>query len=105
MMNLRELVDHIHRGPAALELFEPLPFRRRTLFNPCDFNTFLQALQFSETIRCVKSGTLFNPCDFNTFLQALQFSETIRCVKSGTQLRIFQAASILFHIMKVLQVT
>jgi hypothetical protein len=78
MMNLRELVDHIHRGPAALELFEPLPFRRRTLFNPCDFNTFLQALQFSETIRCVKSGT---------------------------QLRIFQAASILFHIMKVLQVT
>jgi hypothetical protein len=56
-MNPRELVDHIRRGPAALELFEPLRFRRRTLFNPCDFNTFLQALQFSETIRCVKSGT------------------------------------------------
>jgi hypothetical protein len=56
-MNPRELVDYIRSGPATLVLFEPLRFRRRNLFNPCDFNKFLQALQSSETIRCVESGT------------------------------------------------
>jgi hypothetical protein len=53
-MNPRELVDHIRSGPAALQLREPLRFRRRTRSNPCDFNEFLQALQSSETIRTVE---------------------------------------------------
>jgi hypothetical protein len=53
-MNTRELVDHIRSGPAELELFQPLRFRRRTRSNPCDFNEFLQALKSSETIRTVK---------------------------------------------------
>jgi hypothetical protein len=53
-MNARELVDHIHSGPAELVLNKALPrFRRRTRSNPCDFNEFLQALQSSETIRTV----------------------------------------------------
>jgi hypothetical protein len=50
-MNLRELVDHIHSGPAKVVLDEPLRFRRRTRSNPCDFNEFLQALRSSETIQ------------------------------------------------------
>jgi hypothetical protein len=50
-MNPRELVDHIHSGPARLVLDEPLRFRRRTRSNPCDFIEFLEALQSSETIR------------------------------------------------------
>jgi hypothetical protein len=53
-MNPRELVDHIRSSPAELVLDEPLRFRRRTRSNPCDFNEFLQALQFSETIRSVE---------------------------------------------------
>jgi hypothetical protein len=53
-MNPRELVDHIHSGPAELVLDEALRFRRRTRSNPCDFNEFLQALQSSETIRTVE---------------------------------------------------
>jgi hypothetical protein len=52
-MNPRELVDHIHSGPAKLMIDKPLCFRRRTPSNPCDFNEFLQALQSSETIRDV----------------------------------------------------
>ena len=62
-MNPRELVDNIRSSPAGLVLFEPEPLRilrRRTLvLNPwyCDFKKFLQALQPSETIRCVESGT------------------------------------------------
>jgi hypothetical protein len=52
-MNPRELVDHIHSGPANLVLDKPLRFRRRTRSNPCDFNEFLQALQSSETIRYI----------------------------------------------------
>jgi hypothetical protein len=52
-MNPRELVDYIRSGPTQLVLDKPLRFRRRTLFNPCDFNQFLQALQSSETIRTV----------------------------------------------------
>jgi hypothetical protein len=53
-MNARELVDHIHSGPAELVLNKALPrFRPRTRSNPCDFNEFLQALQSSETIRTV----------------------------------------------------
>jgi hypothetical protein len=55
-MNPRELVDHIHSGPAELTLDTPLRFRRRTRSNPCDFNDFLQALQSSETIRMVVCG-------------------------------------------------
>jgi hypothetical protein len=53
-MNPRELVDHIHSGPARLVLDEALRFRRRTRSNPCDFNEFLEALQSSETIRDVQ---------------------------------------------------
>jgi hypothetical protein len=53
-MNPRELVDHIHSGPAKLRLDEPLRFRRRTRSNPCDFNEFLEALQSNETIRDVQ---------------------------------------------------
>ena len=52
-MNPRELVDHIRSGPTKLVLDEPLRFRRRTRFNPWDFNEFLQALRSSETIRKV----------------------------------------------------
>jgi hypothetical protein len=52
-MNPRELVDHIRSGPLCLVLDEPLRFRRRTRSNPCDFNEFLQALQYSVTIRAV----------------------------------------------------
>jgi hypothetical protein len=50
-MNSRELVDHIRSGPEKLVLDDPLRFRRRTRSNPCYFNEFLQALQYSETIR------------------------------------------------------
>jgi hypothetical protein len=52
-MNPRELVDLIRSGPAALQLYKPLRFRRRTRSNPIDFNEFLQVLQSSETIRTV----------------------------------------------------
>jgi hypothetical protein len=55
-MNPRELVDHIHNGPAELVLNEPLRFRRRTRSNQCDFNEFLRALQSNETIRSVLCG-------------------------------------------------
>jgi hypothetical protein len=53
-MKPRELVDHIHSGPAKLVLDKPLRFRRRTRSNPCDFNEFLQALHSSKTIRTVR---------------------------------------------------
>jgi hypothetical protein len=53
-MNPRELVDYIRSGPAELQLNKPLRFHRRTRSNPCDFNEFLEALQSSETIRCVE---------------------------------------------------
>jgi hypothetical protein len=56
-MNPRELVDHIHSGPAELVLDKPLPFRRLTHSNLCDFKEFLQALQSSETIRTVRCGS------------------------------------------------
>jgi hypothetical protein len=51
-MNPREHV--IRSGPEELVLDKPLRFRRRTRSNPCDFSEFLQALQFSETIRTVR---------------------------------------------------
>jgi hypothetical protein len=48
-------VDYgIRSGPASLVMFETLPFHRRTLFNPYDFNQFLQALQSSQKIRVTK---------------------------------------------------
>jgi hypothetical protein len=60
-MNSLELVDHIRSGPAELELYRTLRFRRRTFFNgrfnPCDFDELLHALQSSETIRDVFCGT------------------------------------------------
>jgi hypothetical protein len=57
-MNPRELVSHIRSGLTALVLFEPLRFRRRTLFSPCcDFNKFLQALRSSETIQDIRCGS------------------------------------------------
>jgi hypothetical protein len=52
-MNPRELVSYIRSGPTELVLHEPLRFRRRTLFNWCDFSDFLHALQSSKTIRTV----------------------------------------------------
>jgi hypothetical protein len=52
-MNPRELANHIRSGPEKLVLDKPLRFRRRTRSNHCDFNEFLQALQFSDTIRTV----------------------------------------------------
>jgi hypothetical protein len=61
-MNPRELMDHIHSGPAELELDEPLRFRRRTRSNPCDFNEFLQALQSSETIEDAVYGSHLELC-------------------------------------------
>jgi hypothetical protein len=60
-MKPRELVNHIHSGPAELVLNEPLRFRRRTWFNgrfnPCDFNEFLQVLRSNETIRTAFCGS------------------------------------------------
>jgi hypothetical protein len=53
-MKPRELVNHIRSGPADLVLHEPLSFRRRTLFNWCDFSDFIHALKSSKTIRAVE---------------------------------------------------
>jgi hypothetical protein len=52
-MNPRELVDRIRSGPAKLVLDRPLRFNLQ-IYNPCDFNEFLQALQSSETIRDIR---------------------------------------------------
>jgi hypothetical protein len=53
-MNLRELVDHIHSGPAKLVLDKPLRVPRPTRRNSCDFDEFLQALHYRKTIRTVE---------------------------------------------------
>mgnify|MGYP000568132470 CR=1 FL=1 len=59
-MDSRELVGHIRSGPAELDVWSPLRFRRRTRlngsFNPCDFDVLLQALQWSETIQDIRCG-------------------------------------------------
>jgi hypothetical protein len=43
-------MEPIRSGLVKLELHELPRFRRRTRSNPCDFDEFIQALQFSETI-------------------------------------------------------
>jgi hypothetical protein len=53
-MDARELAGHIRSSPAELVLDKQLRFRHRTFSIPCDFSEFLQALQYSETMRTNK---------------------------------------------------
>jgi hypothetical protein len=101
-MNLRELVDYIHSGPANLMLDKPLRFHPRTPSNPSEFNELLQALQSSETIRRVtcRSQVLFRITEYQWVLlvqalgrihdiQYLEFS----CTPGSRDFHPFQAVA------------
>jgi hypothetical protein len=60
-MKSRKVVNFIRSGPATLDLWEPLTFRRQTRFNwrfnLCDFDKLLQALKSSKKIQHVFCGS------------------------------------------------